>query len=77
MQNSLSDLAALNIKPIRVYAVAPQIMVMGAIDPLWKLILPLILQHCNEFLIETLGGVKVFQRSKAYLESLVVDNDVL
>jgi hypothetical protein len=42
----------------------------GGID--WKLILPLILQHCNELLIETLGGVKVFQRSTSYLESLLM-----
>ena len=42
----------------------------GSID--WKLILPLLLQHCNEFLIETLGGIKVFQRSKSYNESLTV-----
>lgn len=41
----------------------------GSID--WKLILPLILQHCNDLLIETLGGVRVFQRSKMFLESLV------
>jgi hypothetical protein len=37
----------------------------GWID--WKLILPLVLQHCNNLLIETLGGIKVFQRSKSYL----------
>jgi hypothetical protein len=41
----------------------------GSID--WKLILPLILQHCNELLIETLGGVKVFLRSKKFLDSLM------
>ena len=33
----------------------------GSID--WKLILPLLLQHCNELLIETLGGIKVYERS--------------
>jgi len=41
----------------------------GRID--WKLILTLILQHCSDLLIETLGGVKVFQRSKSYLDSLL------
>jgi sugar phosphate isomerase/epimerase len=41
----------------------------GAID--WQLILPSVLQHCNNLLIETLGGIKVFQRSKSYLESLM------
>jgi hypothetical protein len=41
----------------------------GSID--WKLILPLILQHCNDLLIETLGGVRVFQRSKMFLDSLM------
>jgi hypothetical protein len=41
----------------------------GSID--WHLILPLLLQHCNELLIETLGGIKVYQRSKSFLESLV------
>jgi hypothetical protein len=41
----------------------------GSID--WKLILPLILQHCNYLLIETLGGVKVFQRNKMFLDSLL------
>jgi sugar phosphate isomerase/epimerase len=42
----------------------------GAID--WQLIFPLLLQHCRELLIETLGGIKVFQRSKSFLESLVM-----
>lgn len=42
----------------------------------WKLILPLLLEHCNNFLIETLGGMKVFQRSKAYLESLLMANNI-
>lgn len=41
----------------------------GSID--WQLILPLLLQHCNELLIETLGGIKVYQRSRSFLESLV------
>jgi hypothetical protein len=41
----------------------------GSID--WKLILPLTLQHCNDLLIETLGGVKVFIRSKKFLDSLL------
>lgn len=49
----------------------------GVID--WKLILPLILQHCNDLLVETLGGIKIFQRSRSYLESLVMGkgNEVL
>lgn len=47
----------------------------GAID--WQPILPLMLQHCDELLIETLGGVTVFQRSKAFLEALVRENEVL
>lgn len=47
----------------------------GAID--WKLILPLMLQHCNELLIETLGGIKVFGRSKSYLELLVKKHEIL
>jgi hypothetical protein len=42
---------------------------VGSVD--WKLILPSVLQHCNELLIETLGGVKVFQRSKMFLDSLL------
>ena len=41
----------------------------GAID--WKLLLPLVLQHCNELLIETIGGIKVFQQSIRFVESLV------
>jgi len=47
----------------------------GVID--WQLILPVVLQHCNELLIETLGGIKVFKRSKSYLESLVKEHEVL
>lgn len=47
----------------------------GSID--WKLILPLILQHCGDLLIETLGGVRVFQRSKIFLESLLREQNVL
>ena len=35
----------------------------------WRLILPPLLEHCSELLIETLGGIKVFQRSKSFLES--------
>lgn len=41
----------------------------GSID--WQLVLPSVLQHCNNFLIETLGGVKVFERSKTFLEYLI------
>lgn len=47
---------------------------IGSID--WKLILPLILQHCNDLLIETLVGVKVFQRSKVFLESLLMESNM-
>jgi hypothetical protein len=47
---------------------------IGSIN--WKLILPLVLEHCNDLLIETLGGIKVFQRSKAFLESLLKQNGV-
>lgn len=41
----------------------------GSID--WRLLLPFILGHCNELLIETLGGTKVFQRSKEFLISVI------
>lgn len=47
----------------------------GVID--WKLILTSVLQRCNELLIETLGGIKIFERSKSYLESLVKKHEVL
>jgi hypothetical protein len=46
-------------------------MEVGSGNINWKLILPLILENCNNLLIETLGGVKVFQRSKMFLESLM------
>ena len=41
----------------------------GSVD--WRLLLPFILGHCNELLIETLGGTKVFQRSKEFLKSVI------
>lgn len=47
----------------------------GAID--WQQITPLMFQHCKELLIETLGGVKVFERSRSYIDALVMENEVL
>lgn len=41
----------------------------GSVD--WLLLLPFILVHCNELLIETLGGIKIFQRSKEFLNSVI------
>ena len=47
-------------------------MEVGTGDINWRLIFPIVLQHCNSLLIETLGGVQIFNRSKAFLESLVI-----
>lgn len=47
----------------------------GAID--WQPILPMMIQRCDQLLIETLGGIKVFQRSKSFLKALVRENEVL
>ena len=41
----------------------------GLVD--WQLLLPFIFVHCNELLIETLGGIKVFQKSKEFLKSVI------
>ena len=40
----------------------------GAID--WNLILPDLKTTCSDWLIETLGGITVFRRSKAFLEKM-------
>jgi hypothetical protein len=45
----------------------------GEID--WGLIFPSMRQHCNNFLIETIGGTNVFQRSKQFLESLIKERE--
>lgn len=37
----------------------------------WTKLLPSVVSCCRSILIETLGGTKVFQRSRAHLESLV------
>lgn len=47
----------------------------GVID--WSPILPLMLRYCDQFLIETLGGVSVFDRSRSYLDALVNKNEIL
>jgi sugar phosphate isomerase/epimerase len=41
----------------------------GAID--WDLVLPDLKATCDDWLIETLGGIPVFRRSKAFLEKMV------
>lgn len=47
----------------------------GRVD--WANILPAALKCCKAILIETLGGVKVFRRSKGYLQDLVNPNEIL
>lgn len=37
----------------------------------WIKMLPLVLGCCKSILIETIGGTKVFERSRSYLESMV------
>jgi hypothetical protein len=41
----------------------------GLID--WGNIIPHMLDHCKDFLVETLGGIRVFNRSLEYLERRV------
>lgn len=44
----------------------------------WIKLLPSVVSCCRSILIETLGGTKVFQRSRAHLESLVnTSNEIL
>lgn len=43
----------------------------------WRTIIPLMQNHCDDFLIETLGGIKVFERSRAYIDALVMKDEIL
>jgi sugar phosphate isomerase/epimerase len=47
----------------------------GRID--WPKLFPSALNCCKAVLIETLGGIKVFQRSQAYLHTLVNNAEIL
>jgi hypothetical protein len=45
----------------------------------WAKLVPLVIGFCKSILIETLGGTKVFKRSRSYLESMSVNptNEIL